>query len=295
MVSVPHRLLSLPYVEVLHESLDLVIVHKRLTAPMIERPSCLTMHALSLVSQGRQVVYDQAGSRIRVDAGEGGLMRRDLYTVTDLLAGGTGDFVATVVFFSDGLVRRALARSERGEAVRASAATGLRHLQAAPTFSTWPAHLAASARQLGPAADAAWFVEQAEAFLAASVPDLGVLLERPRRSLREFMRAHYDKPLSVEDYAYLTGRSARSFRRDFAARFGESPKRWLVARRLERARELLRAGDVDSVNAAASAVGYASTSHFIARYRERYGETPLKDRSVGRGNEVGAQHPRPLH
>ena len=93
------------------------------------------------------------------------------------------------------------------------------------------------------------------------------------------MRAHFDKPLSVEDYARLTGRSVRTFRRDFRARFGVGPKRWLRERRLERARELVRGGEY-GVAAVAAAVGYASTSHFIEVYREAFGVTP--------GMEVGA-------
>ena len=286
MVSVPHRLLTLPSVDVLHEGPDLVVVRKRLAAPVIERPSCLSMHALSLVSEGEQVVYDQAGSRIRIGPGAAGLMRRDLYTVTDLLAGETGGFATTVVFFSDALARRAAApgtpaggeAARTRDAGRSRVSPALQYLSPRPTFATWPAHAIAAAGRLGARADGAGIAGAVVTLLAESGADLGALLERPRRSLREFMRAHFDKPLSISDYAYLTGRSTRSFRRDFAARFGESPKRWLVARRLERARELLRRGEVDTVSGAARAVGYGSTSHFIARYRERYGETPMRDR-----------------
>ena len=96
------------------------------------------------------------------------------------------------------------------------------------------------------------------------------------------MREHFDKPLGLADYAALSGRSERSFRRDFRARFGESPKRWLVARRLERARELLRDGRLP-VGDVAAAVGYASASHFIAVYKARYGETPGRVRGLNHG------------
>jgi len=98
-------------------------------------------------------------------------------------------------------------------------------------------------------------------------------VQQLKRSLRAFMQAHFDKPLQLQDYAYLTGRSARSFRRDFRTRFGASPKTWLVERRLERAKELLQIGD-QSVAEVARAVGYQSTRHFIERYRGRFGVTP---------------------
>ena len=279
MVSVPRRLLSLPSVEVAYAGPDVTVVRKRLREGLHERPSSLSMHAASFVSAGEQVVYDSAGSRIRIRPGAVGLMRRDLYTITDLLAERDGVFATAVFFFSDAVARRALALAgpRTGEAV--GSAPALRLLAPRATFATWPAHVLARARERGAlsaAAERAWWTEAVAVFLAGALSraDLEALLSRPRRGLRDFMRAHYDKPLSVEDYAYLTGRSARSFRRDFVARFGESPKKWLVARRLERARELLRRGEVDSVSAVAEAVGYASVSHFIERYRGRYGETP---------------------
>ena len=271
VVTVPQRLLSLPIVEVVHAGADVTVLRKRTREPLYERPSSLSTHALSFVEEGEQVVYDDTGARIRVTPGRAGLMRRDLYTITDLLAGETGAFATTVAFFSDAVVRRAV--ELRGGGSAAERASVLCLLDVAPGADDW-----VRARSPG-GGDGAWAAAVAT-FLAASLSSPAALLSRPRRSLREFMRAHFDKPLSVEDYAYLTGRSVRSFRRDFAARFGESPKRWLVARRLERARELLRRGEVDSVNGAAAAVGYGSTSHFIARYRERYGETPMGDRAV---------------
>ena len=95
----------------------------------------------------------------------------------------------------------------------------------------------------------------------------------PKQPLREFMQAHFDKPLGLRDYALLTGRSERSFRRDFKTRFGESPKRWLVNCRLERAQQLLRKQG-SSVSTVAAQVGYTSSSHFIEVYKRRYGITP---------------------
>ena len=267
MVTVPQRLLSLPIVEVMHAGAELTVLRKRTRVPLYERPSWLAMHALSFVTEGEQVVYDESGARIRIGPGEVGLMRRDLYTITDLLAGGTGAFATTVAFFSDAVVRRAVALRGEADALAAASASVLRVLPVGDEGVSW-------AKTLTPAADESAWTEALAGYLASVVPEPAALLSRPRRGLRDFMRAHYDKPLSVEDYAYLTGRSVRSFRRDFAARFGESPKKWLVARRLERARELLGRGEMDSVSAVAEAVGYASVSHFIERYRGRYGETP---------------------
>ena len=40
------------------------------------------------------------------------------------------------------------------------------------------------------------------------------------------MEKNFDKPLKIEDYAYLTGRSLSTFRRDFKSYFEITPQKW---------------------------------------------------------------------
>ena len=279
MTTVPHRLLDLPIVNCHHRDEGLVVLSKRTDRALHERPSYVALHALSLVSEGEQVVYADDQRRLRIPTGGVGLLRRGLYTITDLLADASGGFAATVVFFDDACLREALAAL--GSSVDAAVPT--RVLAAAPAAHAWVDTLSRPPEQPGPpeaGAQRAWrrrFAELLECLVADEPALLGALhglLATPRRPLRDFMRAHFDKPLTLADYAHLTGRSERSFRRDFRARFGESPKKWLVARRLERAHELLHAPASPPVHAIAEEVGYASASHFIKLYRERFGVTP---------------------
>ena len=95
----------------------------------------------------------------------------------------------------------------------------------------------------------------------------------PPSNLRRFMEDHYDKALTVEDYAYLTGRSESTFRRDFKARFGTTPRQWIIRKRLEKAYQLLEGTDWD-VTQVAEAVGYDSVSHFISAFKKQYRRTP---------------------
>ncbi len=279
MVSVPHRLLDLPTVERLYADADLVVLRKRVTCALYERPTYVAMHALTLVQEGQQVLYDEAGRALRVRPGQIGMMRRGLYGVTDLLADMTGGFATVVVFFSDALLRECLPVVEVP-----NSGTDLCAIPAVGALCDWVSTLP----QNPPRGDASSlktvFRESFRGLIAGLASEGGVaahealcsLLETRRRPIRELMSAHYDKPLTLLDYAVLSGRSERSFRRDFKARFGESPKRWLVARRLERARELLNGGE-DRVAVVAQAVGYVSTSHFIGLYKQRYGVTPGRD------------------
>lgn len=87
------------------------------------------------------------------------------------------------------------------------------------------------------------------------------------------MLANYSKPLSIEDYAYLSGRSLSTFRRDFVNQFGVSPKQWLIEKRLDRAHELLSANHT-SVSHVALEVGYENISHFIKAFHKRYAISP---------------------
>lgn len=99
------------------------------------------------------------------------------------------------------------------------------------------------------------------------------LQKTTKRNIKEIMEANFDKPLLVEDYAFLTGRSVSSFRRDFKRYFGASPKEWLANKRLEKAKILLSTTDLN-INQVALEIGFDNDSHFIYQFRKRYGETP---------------------
>jgi AraC family transcriptional regulator len=81
-----------------------------------------------------------------------------------------------------------------------------------------------------------------------------------------------DNPLTLDDLASLVGRSRFHFSRLFKASTGETPHQFVVRRRVERARELLRAGGV--IADVAAAVGFASQSHLHAHVRRAFGCTP---------------------
>ena len=107
------------------------------------------------------------------------------------------------------------------------------------------------------------------------------LKKRAKKNIMDFMEEHFDKPLDIEEYAYLTGRSISTFRRDFKSRYGISPKKWLIQKRLEKAAELFKQKN-DSVIDIARAVGYENVSHFIKSFQKIYGISPkqyqLKER-----------------
>jgi AraC-like DNA-binding protein len=67
--------------------------------------------------------------------------------------------------------------------------------------------------------------------------------------------------------------SESHFARSFKAAFGETPHRYLLRRRMERAKALLRAGEL-SVTEVCLEVGFTSLGSFSTQFRRFVGESP---------------------
>jgi AraC-like DNA-binding protein len=117
-------------------------------------------------------------------------------------------------------------------------------------------------------------------------PDLDDLV-RLRRA-RDRMDRGYAEPLDVPTLARDALMSAGHFSRSFRAAFGETPYSYLMTRRIERAKALLRRGDL-TVTEVCFAVGCTSLGSFSTRFTELVGETPSAYRA--RGHEHGAAVP----
>ena len=76
--------------------------------------------------------------------------------------------------------------------------------------------------------------------------------------------------------------SPAHFSRQFRAAYGETPYGYLMTRRIERAKALLRRGDL-SVTEVCMAVGCTSLGSFSARFTQLVGETPTAYRARDHG------------
>ena len=98
------------------------------------------------------------------------------------------------------------------------------------------------------------------------------------RRARDLMDREYARPLDVAALARSALMSAGHFSRQFRATYGETPYAYLMTRRIERAKALLRRGDM-SVTDVCMAVGCTSLGSFSARFTELVGETPTSYRA----------------
>src|SRR5689334_24428031 len=87
------------------------------------------------------------------------------------------------------------------------------------------------------------------------------------------MDREYARPLDVAALAREALMSTSHFSRQFRAAYGETPYCYLMTRRIERAKALLRRGDL-SVTEVCMMVGCTSLGSFSARFTELVGETP---------------------
>lgn len=98
-----------------------------------------------------------------------------------------------------------------------------------------------------------------------------------RRS-RDLMDREYARPLTVAALARAALMSSAHFSRQFRATYGETPYAYLMTRRIERAKALLRGGEL-SVTEVCVAVGCSSLGSFSARFTQLVGETPTAYRA----------------
>jgi AraC-like DNA-binding protein len=96
------------------------------------------------------------------------------------------------------------------------------------------------------------------------------------RRARDFIDRAYAQPLDVPAMARTALMSPAHFSRKFRAAYGETPYSYLMTRRIERAKALLRQGK--SVTETCVIVGCTSLGSFSSRFTEIVGTTPSEYR-----------------
>lgn len=91
--------------------------------------------------------------------------------------------------------------------------------------------------------------------------------------LEAFMNKNYHFNVRLERFAYLTGRSLATFKRDFQQIFNTSPRHWLQQRRLNEAYFLITQKGKTANNIYLD-LGFENLSHFSHSFKKQFGNAP---------------------
>jgi AraC family transcriptional regulator len=103
--------------------------------------------------------------------------------------------------------------------------------------------------------------------------------------VRDYVEAHLDEDVSLTVLADIAGLSPYHFSRSFKQATGAGPRRYVIQRRVERAKYLLRQTD-QSLALIAQEVGFADQSHLTKMFHREMGVTPGRLRAELAG-EIG--------
>lgn len=95
----------------------------------------------------------------------------------------------------------------------------------------------------------------------------------PKKDLVETMEENYLEYASLEEFAYMSGRSLATFKRDFKTAFKTTPAKWLRAKRMAQAKHLLKNTPVN-ITDVYNQVGFMNYSHFSRAFKEYFGYSP---------------------
>jgi AraC-like DNA-binding protein len=120
-------------------------------------------------------------------------------------------------------------------------------------------------------------IKEAILIFLESNPELKNILfdfsEPGKIDLEAYMNEHYLFNGDLKEFAYLTGRSLSTFKRDFEKIYGMTPSRWLVKKRLDEAYYLIKEKKWKAMEVFLE-VGFKDYAHFSVAFKRAYGAAP---------------------
>ncbi|BBG66025.1 transcriptional regulator, AraC family [Hydrogenimonas sp.] len=237
-----------------------------------------TMHGLLVVLEGSKAV-ESSGSKIELSAGEAAFFMQGNYFISR----NNGSYRALSIYFDESFASRfALLSQTDGpdieNVLEIDCADSRSALALAETI--W------AEIDIGPLNEELFKSRIETLFweLLALRPKEGRLffkhiVNHGERRFRKVLLENLDIIESVADMSRLLCMSPAHFHRRFKDEFRISPKRWLDAKRLEKAASLLTGGEM-SVAQVAAECGYSTPSAFISAFKKEYKTTPKRFRGA---------------
>ncbi len=279
MIIIPQRLFSDKRVKILMQDGNTCILSKEIDTPVVNREGYISNHVISILLSGEQHLRTYEEQLIKVKPNEVVFIPRGMYYVSDLIPK-EGNFRCLLFYFDDQIIEEFLSNTKVTAFSNQSVPDHLK-FGVVPTINQFATSLLTIYQDNN---------IRNKQFLDLKILELLYLLNNQasnqkfadflfrltlpkKRNIKPFMEQNFHKPLKVEDYAYLTGRSMSTFRRDFKAHFNTTPQQWIKDKRIVKAVNLLTEKEL-SVTELAYEVGYENISYFIKEFKKRVGQSP---------------------
>ncbi|MFD0764801.1 helix-turn-helix domain-containing protein [Mucilaginibacter lutimaris] len=122
-------------------------------------------------------------------------------------------------------------------------------------------------------------LREAILILLQSKPEIKDILfdfnEPGKIDLEGFMEKNFHFNVQLKRFAYLTGRSLATFKRDFEKIYHITPSRWLQQRRLQEAYYLIKEKGKSASDIYID-LGFEDLSHFSYAFKNKYGVAPSR-------------------
>lgn len=99
------------------------------------------------------------------------------------------------------------------------------------------------------------------------------LVVEERSSFKKIVESKIDSNLKLEEIAFLCNMSLSTFKRHFAQEYQMSPGKWLQAKRLQKAKQLLESGEYKPSDIYLD-FGYHNLSNFSIAFKKKFGINP---------------------
>jgi AraC-like DNA-binding protein len=96
-----------------------------------------------------------------------------------------------------------------------------------------------------------------------------------RADISKFMQYNYLQNINLSELAFQSGRSLSTFNRDFRLAFNETPHKWILRKRLERAKVMLVQEQVKPSDVYLQ-VGFEDLAHFSKAFKKQYHVSPSR-------------------
>ena len=277
----PHMLYSLPNIKKILTDEENAILYKELNENIINSEKLFISHSILYVINGKVRINTYEGKEIIVQNGEMVFMPRDSYIVSDYL-NNHKDMQVILFFFNHDIALKFLSNKAKQLKISTDTTiTSICKLQVTKNMQHYLTNI--QSMNFIQAQDKTMLELKLLEFLhLLHETDNDTFIQvlqaseynKKKRDIEAIMLEHFDKNISIQDFANLTGRSLSSFNRDFKLKHKMTPKKWLLNKKMYKAKDMLKKGY--NVTHCSSSAGYNNVSNFIKAYKSVHGTTPKK-------------------